>query len=175
MRNNLRQLPDLTFCRTLAGILRSWDLTIERNEELHFWQSIRALFLSVSATIFCENLVTNVDMHGRFARWRKWRACDVGEAKEWLENELWRRWSNGRVGEWVVTQVKRRKGWRMSCDVGRRVTYVTTHSPTRPLLHLRHSSFSNPSFASPTSQALHLIHLASRPCLHFVSYKNSKL
>ena len=29
--------------------------------------------------------------HGRLARWRKWRACDVGEAKEWLENELWRR------------------------------------------------------------------------------------
>ena len=45
----------------------------------------------------------------------------------------------------------------------RRFTYVTTHSPTLPLVHLRHSSFSNPSFASPTSQALHLIHLASRP------------
>ena len=28
----------------------------------------------------------------------------------------------------------------------------------------RMSSFSNPSFASPTSQALHLRHLASRPC-----------
>ena len=41
--------------------------------------------------------------HGRHARWRKWRACDVGEAKEGLENELWRRWSNGRVGEWAVT------------------------------------------------------------------------
>ena len=35
MRNNLRQLPDLTFSRTLVGILRGWDLTIERNEELH--------------------------------------------------------------------------------------------------------------------------------------------
>ena len=30
------------------------------------------------------------------------------------------------------------------------------HAPIFPLLHLRHSSFSNPSFASPTSQALHL-------------------
>ena len=39
---------------------------------------------------------------------------------------------------------------------------VTAHSPTFPSLHLRHDSFSNPSFASPTSQALHLIHLASR-------------
>ena len=43
-------------------------------------------------------------------------------------------------------------------------TYITAHSPTLLLLHLHHSSFSNPSFASPTSQALHLIHLASRPC-----------
>ena len=45
----------------------------------------------------------------------------------------------------------------------RRFTYVTVHSPTLPLRHLRHSLFTNPSFASPTSQALHLIHLASRP------------
>ena len=46
-----------------------------------------------------------------------------------------------------------------------RFTYVTAHSPTLPLLHLRHSSFSNPSFASPTSQDFHLRHLASRPWL----------
>ena len=97
-------------------------------------------------------------------------------------------------------QVKRRKGWRMSCDAGevtemleneqssqlqsqqssfsnlsitsptsqlilqpfRRFTYITTHSPTLLLLHLRHSSFSNRSFASLTSQVLHLIHLASQ-------------
>ena len=45
----------------------------------------------------------------------------------------------------------------------RRCIYVTTHIPTLPLLHLRHSLFSNPSFASPTSQTLHLIHLTSRP------------
>ena len=88
LRNNLRQLPDLNFFRILAGILRGWDLTIERNEELQLWQSIRALFLSVSATIFCENFVTDVDMHGRFSRWRKWRSCDVEEEKEGLENEL---------------------------------------------------------------------------------------
>ena len=43
-------------------------------------------------------------------------------------------------------------------------TYVTAHSPTIPLLHPRHSSFSNPSFAFPTSQALHLRHLTGRPC-----------
>ena len=43
----------------------------------------------------------------------------------------------------------------------RRITYVAAHSPTLPLLHLCHSSFSNPCFAFPTLQALHLIHLAS--------------
>ena len=31
-------------------------------------------------------------------------------------------------------------------------TYVTAHSPALPSLYLRHSSFSNPSVASPTSQ-----------------------
>ena len=41
--------------------------------------------------------------------------------------------------------------------------YVTAYSPTFTLLNLRHSSFYNSSFASPTSQAFHLRHLASRP------------
>ena len=56
---------------------------------------------------------------------------------------------------------------RMSCGVGkgterlenelflqplRPFTYVTTHSPTLLVLYIRHSSFSNPSVASPTSQ-----------------------
>ena len=34
----------------------------------------------------------------------------------------------------------------------RHFTYVTTHSPSLSSLYLRHSSFSNPSVASPTSQ-----------------------
>ena len=29
--------------------------------------------------------------------------CGLREEKEGLENELWLRWSNGRVGEWAVT------------------------------------------------------------------------
>ena len=53
----------------------------------------------------------------------------------------------------------------------RRFTYVTAHSPTLPLLHLRHSSFSNPSFASSTSQVLHLIHLPSSPWRRFLKRK----
>ena len=76
-----------------------------------------------------------------------------------------------------------------------RFSYVTSiaHSPTFPSLHLCHSLFSNPSVALPTSQlilqpfrcfthviahspnpsfastsqALHLRHLASRPCSSF--------
>ena len=36
----------------------------------------------------------------------------------------------------------------------RRFTYITAHSPTLLLLHLRHSSFSNPSLALPTSQLI---------------------
>ena len=40
-------------------------------------------------------------------------------------------------------------------------TYVETHFTTLPSLCLRHSSFSKPSFASPTSQALRLIEQSS--------------
>ena len=36
----------------------------------------------------------------------------------------------------------------------RRFTCVTAHSPTLPLLHLRHNSFFNPSVTSPTSQLI---------------------
>ena len=42
---------------------------------------------------------------------------------------------------------------------------ATAHSKTLPPLHLRYRSFYNPSVASPTSQALHVLHLASRPCI----------
>ena len=62
-----------------------------------------------------------------------------------------------------MTLVKRRKSWRISCDVAEVTerleneqsyvtSYVTTNSPTLPSLYLRHSSFSKPSVASPTSQ-----------------------
>ena len=45
----------------------------------------------------------------------------------------------------------------------RRFTYITAHTPTLPLLHLHHSSFSNPSFGSPTPKAL----LILQPFCHF--------
>ena len=81
----------------------------------------------------------------QLVRWIKWRTCDVGEANEGFENELWRRWSNGRVGEWAALLI---------LQPFRHFTYVTTHSPTIPSFYLRHSSFSNPSVASPTSQLI---------------------
>ena len=62
--------------------------------------------------------------------------CDVGEAKEGLVNELWRRWSN-------------KKGCRMSYDIG-----SSAHSPTFPSLRLCHSSFSNPSIDLLASQLI---------------------
>ena len=78
-------------------------------------------------------------IHGRLSRWRKWKSCDIGQAKEGLENELWRKWSDGKFGEWAELILQP-------------FIYVTTHSPILPSLYLRHSSFSKPSVASPTSQ-----------------------
>ena len=51
---------------------------------------------------------------------------------------------------WIVNL---QNDWRMSCSF-RHFTYVTAHSPTLPSLYLRHSSFSNSSIASPTSQLI---------------------
>ena len=76
--------------------------------------------------------------------------CDVSKATEGLENELWRRWSDGKVWEWaelIVIVIA-----ELILQPFRRFTYVTAHSPTLPLLYLRHSSFYNPSVALPTSQ-----------------------
>ena len=102
-------------------------------------------------------------------------SCDVGNATEELENELWRRWSDRKVGEWALLCVFELCSFsnlsvtsptsHLILQPFRRFTYITAHSPTVLLIHLRHSSLSSPSFASPTSQALHLIHLASRSCL----------
>ena len=74
--------------------------------------------------------------------------------------------SPGEVSEEPVTWEKLKKDWRMSCDVDEatkrllilphfcRFTYITAHSLTLLLLHLHHSSFSNPSVASLTSQLI---------------------
>ena len=89
-------------------------------------------------------------------------SCDVGKVTERLENELCS------FSNLSVTLHLRHNSFPQPF---RRFTYVTAHSPTLPLLHLRHISFSNPSFGSPTSQALHLIHQACRPCHRLISVR----
>ena len=113
--------------------------------------------------------------HGWLTRWRKWSACDIGEATEGLETELWRRWSDGRGLGGGSAHSPTLPSLHL-CDSSfsslakpsvvsptsqviiqpfRRFTYVTAHSPhypNLPSLHLRHSSLSNPSVASHTSQ-----------------------
>ena len=99
--------------------------------------------------------------HGRLARCIKWRACDVGEAKEGLENELCYDYNYELCSFSNLSFTSPTS--QLILQPFRRFTYVTALSPSLPLLYPRHSSFSHPSFASPTSQALHLIHLASCP------------
>ena len=86
--------------------------------------------------------------------------CDVGKETERLENEL------------CFTYVTVRSPTLLSHLLRHMLfTYVTLRAAhgstyTQP----RHNSFSNPSFASSTSQALHLIYLALlilQPFRHF--------
>ena len=57
MRNNLRQLPALTFSRKPGDNLRGWDLTVKRNEEPHLWQSVRAM----SEPCVCQCRLQNIN------------------------------------------------------------------------------------------------------------------
>ena len=65
--------------------------------------------------------------------------CDVGEVTERLENELCCTYISISMTLFILQPF-------------RHFTYVTAHSPTLPSLYLRHSSFSNYSVGSPTSQ-----------------------
>ena len=71
-------------------------------------------------------------------------SCDVGEVTEKLENELCYDYMSSAHSPTFPSQ--------LILQPFRRFTYFTAHSATLPLLHLRHSSFCNPSVASPTSQ-----------------------
>ena len=93
-------------------------------------QRLSQLFNSCYERVVRNRLFVNDDTSllrcwelGRLARWRKWRACDIGEALLILQPF-------------------------------RQFTYVTAHSANLPSLYLRHSSFSHPSVASPTSQLI---------------------
>ena len=64
--------------------------------------------------------------------------------KTWLWSEL---------QPWFLSLQWRTCPWaELILQPFRHFTYVTTHSPTLPSLYLRHSSFSNPSIDSPTSE-----------------------
>ena len=79
-------------------------------------------------------------------------SCDVGEVTEMLENELCYDY-NCELCSFSNPSVASPTS-QLIIQPFHRFTYVTAHSPTLPLLHLRHSSFSNPYVASPTSQLI---------------------
>ena len=100
-------------------------------------------------------------------RKKGWRInCDGGEATDGLKNELWCRWSDGKLGEWAelilqafchftyVIGHSPKQIALLILQVFRDFTYVIGHSPTLPSLYLRHSSFFNPSVALPMSQLI---------------------
>ena len=60
---------------------------------------------------------------------------------------------------------------RLRCKTCLRQNYSLAHSPTFPSLHLRHSSFSNPSVTSPTSQLI----LQPFRCFTYVTAHSSTL
>ena len=96
--------------------------------------------------------------HGRLARWRKWRGCDVEEAKKGLENELSFTYVSSFCNPFVTSPTS-----QLILQPFRRFTYVTAHSPTIPSLFLRHSSFSNPfcrfTYVTAHSRTIPLLHL----------------
>ena len=77
-------------------------------------------------------------------------SCEVGKVTEELENELCYDY-NYELRSFSKLPVASPMS-QLILQPFRHFTYVTAHSPILPLLHLRHSSFSNPSFASVTSQ-----------------------
>ena len=74
-------------------------------------------------------------------------SCDVGKAREGLENELWCRWSDGKQSSFSNISIT-----SPTSQLILQPFHRFAHSPTFPSLHLHYSPFSNPSVASPTSQ-----------------------
>ena len=77
-----------------------------------------------------------------------WRmSWDVGKATGGFENELWHWWRDEKVGEWACSFSNLSISAATSLLILQPFccfTYITAHSPTIPLLHQHHSSFSNP-------------------------------
>ena len=125
--NNVTNLPiiSLEFCIVFIHVEARYCMAplIGRYTPVpdmpQYWRVSSSFFLQVIFILSLFYLTIHVvfyNEHEWLAKWRKWRACDVekrkegwriscdvGEATEGLENELWRRWSDGKVGEWAVT------------------------------------------------------------------------
>ena len=105
--------------------------------------SLRTTLWSLCGIDFMKNrrfTITEL-IHGRLARWIKWRACEVDEVTERLENELCYDYNYElcSFSNFSVTSLMS----QLILQPFRRFTYVTAHSLTLPLFHLRHSLFSN--------------------------------
>ena len=87
-------LPAFIFKRSVC------DQAGDDNKYPRFQKYLNAL-LPAHVT-WIKEIVYYIMNLGQLARWRKWTACDVGEAKEGLENEPWRWWRDGKVGEWAL-------------------------------------------------------------------------
>ena len=85
-------------------------------------------------------------------------SCDIGEATESLKNE---QSSFSKLS--IISPISQLilqsfchftfiTAHELILQAFHHFTYITAHSPTLLLLYLHHSSFSNPSVASPTSQ-----------------------
>ena len=81
-------------------------------------------------------------------------SCDLGKATEGLVNEVWRRWSDGKVGEWAlliylyICELCSFSNLSVTSPTSQLIlqpfrcfTYVTVHSPTLLSLILRHKLF----------------------------------
>ena len=90
-------------------------------------------------------------------------SCDVGKAPEGLENELWHKWSDRKVGDWVL----------LILQPFRCFTYVTVYSPTLLSVLLCHWLFTyvtwRTAHVSHTTFQCFFINLSEKVYLHNVN------
>ena len=95
-------------------------------------------------------------------------SCDVGKAAGRLKIQLWRRWSDVRVGEWgSANPYIGSPTSQLIFQHFRRFTYVTADSTDLPLLHLRHRHFTYVTAHSTTSAAWPTSQLILKPFRRF--------
>ena len=112
------------------------------------WQGVIKVLQRIIIRVFCPRAGPSLQAqepglqfcrrNGRLASWHKWKSCEVGEAKEGLGNELWRRWNNGSSfpNPSLALPTSQLILQRFRC-----FTYVTAHSPTFLSLLLPHRIF----------------------------------